>query len=102
MNRKRIIDFNPEGLQGLHFFMNGFNFPIVIGTYSDWEETQVFYLADNIRNGNWDTEDVCRWCVSHQIKYQIINPIRNQNIIKRPYKYYKYLELNRKIKNNTI
>lgn len=99
---KRIINFNPNGLQGLHFFTEGLKFPIVIGTYSAWEETQVSYLADNIRYGYCTTEDICRWCINHQIQYQIIYPIRRRSIVMHPYKYYKYLELNRKIKNNLI
>lgn len=96
---KRVINFNPDGLQGLHFFVEGVNFPIAVGTYSDWEETQVSYLADNIKNGSWDTEDICRWCESHQIQYQIIYPIRRSCIIKHPYKYYKFLQLKQKLKN---
>lgn len=95
---KRIIDFNLDGLQSLHFFVEDVNFPMVIGTYSDWEETQVSYLADNIKKFSWDTEDVCRWCMNHQIQYQIIYPIERSSIIKHPYKYYKFLQLKQKMR----
>ena len=37
----KIINFNPEGMKGLHFYIEGLNFPVAIGTYSDWEEVQV-------------------------------------------------------------
>lgn len=33
-----MINFNPEGLLGLHFFTEGVNFPVVIAVYSDWED----------------------------------------------------------------
>ena len=49
---EKIINFNPEGMKGLHFYIEGLNFPIAIGTYSDWEEVQVSYLSSNIKNGS--------------------------------------------------
>lgn len=97
---KRLINFNPDGLRGLHFFVEGLNFPIVIGTYSNWEETQVSYLANNIKKSSWDTEDVCRWCMSHQIQYQIVYPIRKRSVVRYPYKYYKFLQLKQELKSN--
>ena len=44
----KIINFNPEGMKGLRFYIEGLNFPIAIGTYSDWEEIQVSYLSSKI------------------------------------------------------
>lgn len=35
---KRIIDFNEEGLMGLHFFTEHLDFLIVVASYSDWEK----------------------------------------------------------------
>lgn len=93
----QIIKFDPEGMKGLHFYMEGLNFPVVIGTYSDWEETQVSYLSNHIKDGRFNTEAVCRWCISHRIRYQIVYPIRKRIILKNPYKYYKFLQLKRKL-----
>lgn len=97
---KNIINFDPDGMKGLHFYTEGLNFPIAIGTYSDWEEAQVSYLSSNIKNGGFNTEAVCRWCISHQIQYRIIYPIRKRSILKNPYKYYKFLQLKRKLNNS--
>lgn len=95
---KRIIDFNPEGMLGLHFYVEGLNFPMAVGTYSKWEETQVSYLSNNIRNRNWDTEDICQWCIKHNIQYRIIYPIRKSCIVKHPCKFYKFLQLKQQLK----
>lgn len=98
----QIINFVPEGMKGLHFYMEGLNFPVVLATYSEWEETQVSYLTDNIKSERWDTIDVCRWCINHQIQYKMVYLVSKKNVIKHPYKHYKYLRLKHKIKNNLI
>lgn len=96
----KIIDFKQEGLIGVYVFMEGLNFPIIVGTYSDREENWISYLANNIKGGYFDTEDVCRWCKNHQIQYRIIYPIKKTNVIVNPYKYYKYLQLKHKLQNS--
>lgn len=93
----KIINFNPEGMKGLHFYIEGLNFPVVLATYSDWEEVQVSYLSKNIQSGSFNSEAICRWCISHQIQYRIVYPIRKSSIFKNPYKYYKFLQLKRKL-----
>ncbi len=95
---KQMINFNQEGLQGLHFFTEGLNFPIAVGTYSDWEETQVSYFLSSTRNRNLNEEDICCWCVDHQIEYQIMYPVKRYSVFRNPYKYFKFLQLKRKLK----
>ena len=84
-------------MKALHFFAEGLNFPVAIGTYTEWHEVQVSYLAQNIKEGHFNTESICRWCISHSIPYQIIYPISKKVIIKNPYKYYKFLQLKRRL-----
>ena len=93
----KIINFNPEGMKGLHFYIEGLTFPIAIGTYSDWEEVQVSYLSNNIKNGGFNSEAICRWCKSHQIQYRILYPIKKSSIWKNPYKYFKFVQLKKKL-----
>lgn len=93
----KIINFNPEGMKGLHFYIEGLNFPVAIGTYSDWEEVQVSYLSKNIQSGSFNSEAICQWCISHQIQYRIVYPINKSTIFKNPYKYFKFLQLKRKL-----
>lgn len=93
----KIINFNPEGMKGLHFYIEGLNFPVAVGTYSDWEEVQVSYLSSNIKNGGFNSEAICQWCISHQIQYRIVYPINKSTIFKNPYKYFKFLQLKRKL-----
>ena len=93
----KIINFNPEGMKGLHFYIEGLNFPIAIGTYSDWEEVQVSYLSSNIKNGSFNSEAICQWCKSHHIQYRIVYPIKKSTVFKNPYKYYKFVQLKKKL-----
>lgn len=94
----KIIKLEKEGLVGLYFFEKELNFPIAVGTYSKWQETQVSYLVTSMKNNRYDTEYICRWCISHEIPYQILYPIDKMAILKKPYKYYKFLCLKRKLK----
>lgn len=93
----KIIKLNPEGLKSLHFFVEGFNFPVVAASYTNWERQQLSYLASNVQNVYMNTEAICQWCVNHKIKYQILYPIKKSSIILHPYKYLKFLQLKKKL-----
>lgn len=95
---KKVLDFKEENLKGLYFYMNGLNFPVALATYSEWEETQVSYLSNNVKSEGFNTESLCRWCISHNIQYRIVYPIKKSSIFKNPYKYLKFLQLKRKLK----
>lgn len=92
-----VLKFPEQGLKGLHFFVEHLNFPVVVATYDDWQEVQVSYLSSNIKNGGFNSEAICQWCKSHQIQYRILYPIKKSSIWKNPYKYFKYLELKKKL-----
>lgn len=92
-----ILKFAKENLRTLHFFVESVNFPVAVASYSDWEEEQISYLENNYKSLKMNTESICIWCINHQIKYQIIYPISKILIIKNPYKYIKYLQLERKL-----
>ena len=57
----KIINFNPEGMKGLHFYIEGLNFPIAIGTYSDWE-IDSFYDDETDTEINIDSIDIIDKC----------------------------------------
>lgn len=93
----KVIKLDPEGLKGLHFFVEGFNFPVVAASYSDWEEQQLSYLASNIQKVYMNTEAICQWCIHHKIKCQILYPVRRISILLHPYKYFKCIQLKKKL-----
>ena len=47
-NKKKImgniIKLSTENLKGLHFFINGMDFPVIAGSYSDLEKGDRFKL----------------------------------------------------------
>lgn len=93
---KEIITLPKANLQSLHFYFKNLSFPLVIGTYSSWEESQVSYLNTHI--SDMKTLDICKWCINHHICYQILYPISKNEIFKDPLKYLFYLLLKQKIK----
>ena len=93
-----ILKFPKENLISLHFFVDQLNFPVVAASYTEWEEQQIVYLEGNYKSLKYNTESICRWCINHNIQYQILYPIDKRSAIKHPYKFLKYLELKRKLK----
>lgn len=92
-----IIEFKKENLKVLHFFVEHLDFPVAVATYNEWEEQQICYLERRYECFKMNTESICKWCINHRINYQIIYPINKIFIIKNPYKYFKYLQLKRKL-----
>lgn len=93
----KIIKLPEDNLKGLHFFTGGMNFPVVAGSYSEWEKQQLSYLESNLSSTGFNTESICQWCINHNIQYQILYPLRKISILKNPYKYYKFMQLKKKL-----
>jgi len=96
------LSFEKQDLQGIHFFTEGLNFPVATVSYSEWETNQINYLESNFQKVGFTTESLCQWCINHQIQYRIIYPIKNISIIRNPYKFYKYLQLKRNLKEHSL
>lgn len=88
-----MLNFKNEGMQELHFLTENLNFPIVIPIYSDWEKAQFQYLQNNIKSTKFNSFEICKWCISHRLSYEILYPLKKSSIFKNPYKYYKYLQM---------
>lgn len=94
---KKILQFEKEGLVGLHFFVNKLRFPIAIATYSEWDEQQVMYLYSSYEQKGMTSKDLCLWCIRHKVKYQIMYPLEKIPMLKNPLKYMEYLKSKRQI-----
>ncbi len=88
-----MLNFKEEGMKELHLLTEGINFPIAVPIYSEWEKTQFQYLLNNIKATRFTSFDVCKWCISHHLSYEIIYPLNKASIFKNPYKYYQYLQM---------
>ena len=91
------MNFNAEGLQEIQFIVRNINYPVAIAIYTEWEKTQFKYLMKNI--GKFTTEDICKWCVSHKINYEIVYPLSIWTVLRHPYKYFQYLKMKSRLKN---
>ena len=92
-NKREILVV--ENLKEIQFFIKNLYFPIVIYITNDWEKTQVSYLKINRKEHN--TESICKWCIQHGILYQIYYSINKTNILKSPYKFFKFIQLKRRL-----
>ena len=97
-----LFNFNQEGLKELHFLTEEINFPIAVPIYDDWQKTQFQYLLSNIKTTTFTSYDICKWCIVHNLQYQIIYPIKKISILKNPYKYYKYIQMCIKLKKISL
>ena len=92
----KIIRLPVEDLIGLHFYKKNLCFPVVIASYSSWEETQIQYL--NSLSSEMTVLDLCKWCINHNIRYQILYPINKKDLFKNPIRFFNFLSLKRKIR----
>ena len=90
--------FNKEGMKELHILAEGMNYPVAIPIYTDWQGTQFRYLLDSAGTAGYSSYDVCKWCITHQVKYCVLYPSSRKTIFRNPYKYLKYLEMMLKLK----
>ena len=95
---KQILKFKKEGLEGLHFFTENLNYPVVVASYNKWEKQQLTYLENEFGAKNFTTTSLCRWCVSHHVQYQFVYPINIRDIFENPFKYINFLILKRRLK----
>lgn len=91
------LNFSKVNLQSVNFFVEGINFPVAIASYSEWEEVQINYLQKQIQVGKFTTENLCTWCIRHQIQFRILYPIKKSTLLKNPYKTFKFLQLKWKL-----
>ena len=88
-----MLNFKQEGMRELNLLTERINFPIAIPIYNDWEKTQFQYLQNNIKSSRFTSFDICKWCITHKLNYEILYKLSKSAILKNPYKYYKYLQM---------
>lgn len=88
----------PDNVKSIHFFKDNIGFPIVIYACSDSETMQVGYLESNVKKGTFTSYLICKWCIAHEISYQIIYPVCKLDILKKPLKFFAFLHLKIKLK----
>lgn len=84
----------PKDIKAIHVFKKNISFPVFVYSCSDWDNTQISYLNQNIACGSFTTLAICKWCIAHHINYQILfpdNPLKL--LIKDPKRFLCYLYL---------
>lgn len=84
----------PKDVKSMNFFTENMLFPIVVYATSEQEEQYLEYL----KSVNHSSESLCKWCISHEMSYQIMYPLSKMEIIKHPLKYFLLLKIKKKLK----
>ena len=95
--KKQILKFKKDNLKSVNFFTKGIQFPVAIAAYSEWEEQQISYMCKNYNELKMNTEDICKWCITHGITYQMMYPLCMTDIVKYPIKFYKYVNMRQRL-----
>ena len=85
----------PDEVKEICFYTKNIRFPIAVYICSEWEKTQLNYLDVKIHT----VETIAKWCISHNISYQIIYFLNFKSFIKNPKRTLAYLKLMRNLKN---
>lgn len=68
-----MLDILVKGLQGLHFFVNDLERPIVVATYSKKEEMYVLHLEHALKKGEISNESILFLCQQQRLYYKVYN-----------------------------
>lgn len=83
----------PDGVKEICFYTKNISFPIAIYICSDWEKTQLSYLDINIHT----IETIAKWCINHNISYQIMYILNFKSLIKNPKRAFTYIRIKRNL-----
>ena len=98
--QKKYIKLPTDGLLSLHFFAENIMFPVVVAAYNENEQINISYLEHNIQHSRINTIELCRWCETHNMLYQIMYPLSRRQIYRHPYKYFIYQKIRHELKYN--
>ncbi len=93
-----LLGFKEEGLKGLHFFIQGLDFPLVVGEYSSRDTYAIQCLNENVKKNRMGSEEICEWCINHGIYFRLLYGIRLRQVVRDPRKAVKYLKMRGRLK----
>lgn len=97
--RNDILKLKKEGLRALNFFDKGLQFPVVVASYSELEDSKLIYLENLIEEGRLkSTKDICVWCIRQNVQYQILYQPKRSDLFKHPIRIYEYRHLQNSLK----
>ena len=89
--RNDILKFKKEGLRALNFFFFLLQFPVVVASYSELEDSKLIYLEKLVEEGRLkSTKDICVWCIRQNVQYQILYQPKLRDLFKHPITIYEY------------
>ena len=89
----KVLGFREDGLRGLHFYIKGLDYPIVVAEYSERDALAIHILEQNVRSGQMNSEQICQWCINHQIYFSFLYGYRISHFLADPLKMWRYLQM---------
>ena len=90
---KKVLGFREEGLRGLHFYIDGLEYPIVAAEYSEQDALAFRILDRHIKSSRMTSEALCKWCISHKIYFSFLYGFRIRHYLGHPLKAWRYLQM---------
>ena len=94
----KVLGFQEEGLKGLHFYVKGLEFPVVAAEYSERDTMLFQYLDVNVKKSLMDSEEICRWCISHKVYFRVLYGIRLSHVFRYLGKTWRFLKMRGRLK----
>lgn len=98
---KRILN-PPQGVNEVVIFEENLEFMVFVYICDEWEKQQIEYLNNFINNNRMTTEDICKWCIHHKIKCQLIYLVSAYDIVRHPFRYYRYIRSREFLRDNGV
>ena len=76
----------PEGLESAHFFIEGFEYSVVLYQCTPEEG----YMIQCIHSEYHTSKSLCMWAIDHHIQYDIVYENNWKAFLKRPIRYVQY------------
>ena len=95
----KVLGFREEGLQGLHFYIKGLDYPIAAAEYSPRDAMLLRILEKNVADGLMTSEAICEWCISHGIYFTVLYGYSFRHFLADPLKMWRYLQMRVRLKD---
>ncbi len=67
--------YTDDDLIMVRVLMDGLVFIVMIYIYTEKQKYDTQVLVSNFKNGGFDTEAVCRWCIMHGLKFKVVTEL---------------------------
>ena len=98
----KVLGFREEGLRGLHFYIEGLDYPIVAAEYSEKDALAFRMLNRSMKKEPFTSEKLCEWCINHRIYFSFLYGFQARHFFADPVKMWRYLEMRVRLRDYSL